>query len=160
MSMGGLGRIYYIPLVRTAVSGPVDLAELVPTAAQILWLHRIELSQSTEAKDAEEEMLQLAWRVGNTTTGSGGNTGVIANQQLPGDPASGLTIKTFNTTKATVGTVITKTWDWNIRMEFDKIFTPETMLFVGPSTRACLELVAAPLDVMTISGTITVEVVG
>jgi hypothetical protein len=158
--MGGSGRIYYIPLVRTTVTAALDLCEFQPTAAQVVWVHRIELSQSSDFGDAQEKMLQLAWRVGNTTSGSGGNT-VVPNQQLPGDPAAGMTVcETFNTTKATVGTVLTRTWDWNIRIPFDMIFTPEAMLFVGPASRACLELVTAPTDSVVISGTVTIEILG
>jgi hypothetical protein len=159
--MSGSGQIYRIPLVRTAVSTPVDLADILTTAAQILWVHEIDLGQSTEVGDAQEEMLQLAWRVGNTTPGTGGNSGVVANPQMPGQPVSGLTIGTFRTTKATGGTVITNPiWDWPLRMRFEKIFTPDIQLFLPPSTRGCLELVAAPADPVTMSGTITVEIVG
>jgi hypothetical protein len=142
------------------VSAAVDIVEIVNIATGIAWIKKIELSQSTEVKDAEEEMLQLAWRVGNTTSGSGGTTGIVANPILPGDAASGLTIEIFNTTKATIGTVTTLNWDWNVRMPFEKIFTPETELFLAPSQRACLELVAPPADILTMGGQIAIEVVG
>lgn len=159
--MGGSGRIYRIPMVRTSISAAVDLAEILTAATQMLWVHEIEVGQSTDVGDAQEEMLQLAWRVGNTTPGTGGNSGVVATPQMPGDPASGLTIGTFRTTKATGGTVLTNPiWDWPVRMRFEKIFTPEIQLLLPPSTRGCLELVVAPNDVIVLSGTITVEIVG
>jgi hypothetical protein len=159
--MSGFGRIYRIPLVRTAVSAAVDFADILTAAGHVLWVHEIELNQSTEVGDAQEEMLQIAWRVGNTTAGTGGNSGVTAHPQMVGDSASGLTIGTFRTTKATAGTAISNPiWDWPVRTRFEKIFTPEIQLFLPPGTRGCLELVTAPADVMTIGGTITVEIMG
>src|SRR5262245_38962108 len=156
-----MGRIYRLPLVRTPVTVAVDLAEILTAATHVVFIHQIEVSQSSNAKDAEEKMLQLTFKVGQTTSGSGGNTAVVANPILPGDSASGLTIETFNTTKASAGTIISHgLWDWNVRIPFDKVFTPETRLFIPPSTRATLELVAAPLDSITIGGQITLEVIG
>lgn len=156
-----MGRMYTIPLVRTAVTAAVDLCEILTPASVVVWVHQIELSQSTEVADAAEEQLQLAWKVGQTTSGSGGNTGVTPAKTLPGDAASTLTVESFNTTKASAGTIVTqRVWDWNIRVPFDKVLTPETRLFIPPSTRVTLELVGAPADSVTIGGQITVEEVG
>ena len=59
------------------------------------------------------------------------------------------------------GTIVTHgIWDWNVRIPFEKVFTPETRLFIPPSTRATLELVAAPADALTITGQIVLEVLG
>lgn len=156
-----MGRIYSLPLVRTAVSAAVDLAEILTAATHICIIHEIEVSQSSDAKDAEEQMLQLAFKSGQTTSGSGGNTGVTPIPRLIGDAAHGMTVETFNTTKASAGTIVTHgIWDWNIRVPFDKIFTPETRILISPSTRATLELVAAPAGSVTIGGQIIVEVIG
>lgn len=156
-----MGRIYSLPLVRTAVTVAVDLAEILTAATHICVIHEIEVSQSTEVKDAEEEMLQLAWKSGQTTGGSGGNTGVTPIPRLIGDAAHGMTVETFNTTKASAGTIVTHgVWDWNVRVPFIKLFTPETRLIIPPSTRATLELVAAPADSVTIGGNILLEVIG
>jgi|ERR1041385_99668 hypothetical protein len=156
-----MGRIYNLPLARTAVTAAVDLAEILTAATHICVIHAIEITQSTDVKDAEEEMLQLAFKSGQTTSGSGGNTGVTPIPVLIGDAAHGMTVETFNTTKASAGTIVThKVWDWNVRIPFDKIFTPETRLIIPPSTRATLELVAAPADSITIGGQIVVEVIG
>lgn len=155
-----MGRIYTIPLPRTAVTVAVDLLEIVTPESVVCWIHSIELSQSTELADAAEEQLQLAWKSGQTTSGSGG-AAITPAKVLPGDPASVLTCEGFNTTKASAGTILTQYLrDWNIRVAYEKVFTPETRLFVGVSTRATLELVAAPADGVTICGTITVEEIG
>jgi hypothetical protein len=156
-----MGRIYNLPLVRTAVTAAVDLAEILTAASHIVWVHSIEVTQSTEIGDAQEEMLQLAWKSGQTTSGSGGNTGVTPVPLLIGDSAHGMTVETFNTTKATAGTIVThKVWDFNLRVGFFFVFTPETRLFIPPSTRATLELVTAPTDSTTIGGQICLEIVG
>ena len=156
-----MGRIYNLPLVRTAVTVAVDLAEILTAATHICVIHSIEITQSTEIKDAEEEMLQLAWKSGQTTSGSGGNTGVTPVPVLIGDSAHGMTVESFNTTKASAGTIVThKVWDWNVRVPFIYIFEPETRLVIPPSTRATLELVAAPTDSVTIGGQICLEVIG
>jgi hypothetical protein len=156
-----MGRIYSLPLARTAVTVAIDLAEILTAATHICVIHEIEVSQSTDVKDAEEEMLQLCWKSGQTTSGSGGNTGVTPIPRLIGDAAHGMTVETFNTTKASAGTIVTHAnWDWNIRIPFCKVFTPETRLVIPPSTRATLELVAAPADSITIGGQIVLEVVG
>jgi hypothetical protein len=156
-----MGRIYNLPLARTAVTVAVDLAEILTAATHICVVHSIELTQSTDVKDAEEEMLQLAWKSGQTTSGSGGNTGVTPIPILIGDAAHGMTVETFNTTKASAGTIVThKVWDWNVRVPFIYVFTPENRLVIPPSTRATLELVAAPGDSITIGGQICIEVIG
>lgn len=156
-----MGRIYNLPLARTAVTVAVDLVEIVTAASHICVIHGIEVSQSTDVKDAEEEMLQLAWKSGQTTSGSGGNTGVTPIPVLIGDSAHGMTVESFNTTKATAGTIVThKVWDWNVRIPFFWIPTPETRLIIPPSTRATLELVAAPGDSITIGGQIVIEIIG
>ena len=155
------GRIYNLPIARTAVTAAVDLAEILTAATHICEILAIELSQSTDVKDAEEEMLQLAFKMGQTTSGSGGNTGVTPVPVLIGDAAHGMTVETFNTTKASAGTIVThKVWDWNVRVPFQYIFAPEQCLIIPPSTRATLELVAAPADSITIGGQITLRVIG
>ena len=156
-----MGRMYNLPLARTAVTVALDLAEILTAATHICIIHGIDLSQSTEIKDAEEEMIQLAWKSGQTTSGSGGNTGVTPIPILIGDAAHGMTVETFNTTKATAGTIVThKVWDWNLRVPFEKIFTPEQRLIIPPSTRATLELVTAPTDSVTFGGQILIEILG
>jgi len=156
-----MGRHYSLPLVSTAVTAAVDLAEIVTAATHICIIHSIYLHQSTEAGDAQEEQLRLAFKTGQTTSGSGGNTGVTPVPRLLGDAAHGMTVETFNTTKASAGTIVTHgAWPWNLRQAFEKIFTPETKIFIPPSTRATLELVAAPADSVTFEGEILLEVIG
>src|SRR5215475_4177555 len=105
--MAVYGRMYAIPMVKTSVTAAVDFLEVTTAATHVLIVHAIELSQSTEIKDAEEEQIQLAIKSGQTTSGSGGNTSVTAVPRVFGDASSGLTIESFNTTKASAGTIVT-----------------------------------------------------
>jgi hypothetical protein len=78
-----------------------------------------------------------------------------------GDAAFAGTCEVNNTTQASAGTIVTHyVWNWNIRVGFDKIFTPETRPLIRPSRRMCLELPAAPADSLTMSGSITIEEIG
>lgn len=156
-----MGRMYTLPLVDTAVTTVVDLAEIVTAATHVACIHAISLSQRTEVQDAQEEQLVLRVRSGQTTSGSGGNTGVTAIPRLIGDAAHGMTVETFNTTQASAGTIVQHgLWQWNLRMPFEKIFTPETRIWIPPSTRATLELVFTPADSVTMFGEILIEVIG
>ena len=156
-----MGRHYNLPLVDTAVSAALDIAEIVTAATHICVIHGIELSQRTETGDAAEEMLRLAWKSGQTSSGSGGNTGVTPIPILIGDAAHGMTVESFNTTPASGGTIVThKTWNWNVRVPFLWYPTPEHRLVIPPSTRATLELLGAPADAVTMSGQIMIEIIG
>ncbi len=156
-----MGRMYNLPLARTAVTVAVDLAEILTAATHICVIHAIEITQSTDVADAAQEMLQLSWKSGQTTSGSGGNASVTPIPILIGDAAHGMTVETFNTTKASAGTIVThKVWDWNIRVPFLYVFAPEQRLVIPPSTRATLELVSALADSVTIGGQIVIEIIG
>lgn len=153
-------RIYTVQFNGVAVTAQQDLFELVAPATAIVVIHDIHLSQLTDVKDAEEEMLLLLWKSGQTTTGSGGTTPTPVPAEL-GDAAFGGTTKVNNTTKATAGTIVTHyAWHWNIRMPFDRIFTPETRPILSPSRRATLELATIPVDSITMGGTITFSSIG
>jgi len=94
---------------------------------------------------------------GHTTSGSAGSAPTAIPRNI-GQAAFGGTVEVNNTTQASAGTIVTHyVWNWNIRVGFDKIFTPETRPRIAPGTRMCLELPAAPADSVTMSGSITIE---
>jgi len=143
-----------------AVTAIQDLFELVAPADSVVLLHDIHLSQNTDVGDAAEEVLRIELTSGHTTSGSGGAAVTPVPVSL-GDAAFGGTCEANNTTQASAGTIVTKyVWNWNIRVGFDKIFTPETRPVISPSARMCLELPAAPADSVTMSGSITFEEIG
>lgn len=153
--------MYPITFTDVAVTAAQDLWEVVNPATAAACVHGFELSQRTEVGDAAEEMFSLAIKRGQTTSGSGGTTPTITPTSALAAAWPG-TAEVNNTTKASAGTILTL-WSagWNIRAPLSVIFTPEQRLWIPPSTRWTVELVAAaPADSVTMSGTLWVEMVG
>ena len=155
-----MGRIYTVQFSGVAVTAQQDLFELVAPADAVVAIHDIHLSQLTEVGDAAEEELLLLLKSGQTTSGSGGTAPTAVPKEL-GDAAFGGTVEVNNTTKASLGTIVTHyPWHWNVRVPFDKIFTPETRPILSPSRRATLELATTPADSITMAGSMTFEEIG
>lgn len=147
-----------------AVTAQQDFFELVAPADAVVYVHRIEIEQSSEVKDAEEEGLSVLVKRGEGTVTSGtGGTTPTAIPISKGDAAFGGTVEANNTTKMTTGTgaiVTLRSWAWNIRMPLEKIFTPEERLVISPSDRITVELATTPADSITMNGTIVFEEIG
>lgn len=155
-----MGRLYTVQFNGVAVTAQQDIFELNAPADAAVVVHEIGVSQSTEVGDAAEEGLSLLWKSGQTTSGSGGTAPTAVPIEV-GDAAFGGTTEVNNTTKASVGTIVTHyAWNWNIRMDFVKIFTPETRPVLSPSRRATLELATTPADSITMSGYLVFEELG
>jgi len=152
-----MSGIYTAIINNVAVTAIQDLFEVVAAADAVVLLHDIHLSQNTDVGDAAEEVLRIELTSGHTTSGSGGSAPTAIPRNI-GQAAFGGTVEVNNTTQASAGTIVTHyVWNWNIRVGFDKIFTPETRPRIAPGTRMCLELPAAPADSVTMSGSITIE---
>jgi len=160
-------RIYRLPLVATAVTAAVDLAEINPNTSQMLKLLGVRLGQSTELGDAQDEELPVSLVTGFTTSGSGGTGGapVTAPPDDVGDSAFGGTCETFNTTQAVSGTVVTRilgTWKL-IGGEFLWLPVPLTEnpggIWIPYNTRAVIRI-PAPADSVTIAGEVIFGTVG
>jgi hypothetical protein len=148
------GRLYPVVFTGVAVTAQQDLFEVVAAATGMVLVHELELSQSTEVGDAQEEGLSILTKSGSTTTGSGGSTPTAIPRNF-GDTAFAGTPKVNNTTKATTGTIVTHdSWNWNVRIPFLKVWTPETRPIISPSRRWTVELATTPADSITMSGTL------
>lgn len=154
------GRIYTAQFNGVAATAQQDFFEIVAGSAGIIRIHELGLSQLTEVADAAEEMLLVLLKSGSTTTGSGGSApSKVA--RLFGDAASGATVAANNTTKATAGTIVTHyAWNWNIRVPFQMIWTPETRPVLSPSRRGTVELATTPADSITMGGYLVWEEIG
>lgn len=145
-------RIYTAQFTGVAVTAQQDFFEITAGSGQPIEIHEIFISQSTEVGDAQEEGLSILLKQGATTTGSGGSTPAAVPRDVD-DAASTATVKANNTTKATAGTIVThETYNWNVRMPFQKIWPPETRPYAKASRRLTLELATTPADSITISG--------
>jgi hypothetical protein len=156
-----MGRLYTAVFSAVAVTAQQDFWEIAAPADAVVFIHDFILTQSTDVGDAAEEGLSILMKRGATTTGTGGTQAITPSPLSFGDPAFGGVIDINNTTKATSGTIVTlASWNWNIRMPFQIIWTPETRPMLSPSQRLTIELATTPADSLTISGTCTFEECG
>ena len=155
-----MSGVYEVPLPFTAVTVAVDIAEVVAHATRPHVLLEVHLFQTSDVGDAQEEIVQLAIKTGQTTSGSGGNA-ATTGYSTDGGGASGFTFESFNTTKASAGTILTRRpIGWNIRGPLDLIFTELGQLIIPAAGRWTLELLNAPTDGLTIGGYLLVQELG
>src|SRR4051812_33169528 len=153
-------RFYTAVFAGVAVTAQQDLFEINAPADAVVVIHDWTLTQSTEVGDAQEEGLSILIKRGATTSGTGG-TVPTANPVEFGDGAFGGTVEANNTTKATAGTIVTMgAYNWNVRVPFQQVYTPETRPYISPSQRLTIELATTPVDSITISGMVTFAEVG
>lgn len=137
-----------------------DLFELTAPATAALYLHSVEITQSSEVGDAQEEGLNILIKRGATTSGSGG-TAPTPVPLDPGTTAFGGAVEANNTTKATLGTIVTLyAGNWNVRGPFLYLPPPEDRIAIPPSGRLTVELATTPADVITMSGTLVFHSIG
>lgn len=148
--------IFTIPFAYTG-NANVDLLELVaPTAAKWIILG-FDIGQTSDAGDANEEILLLSLKSGQTTSGSGGSASTPVPTDCVSAPASGAAAEQANTTKASAGTILTHaTYPWNVRVPTSVVLTQEQQIILPAARRMTLEIAAAA-DSLTISGQVWVQ---
>jgi hypothetical protein len=159
-----MGRRYTVGLTPAAQSVAQDIFEVLAPADAVVIIHEWHLFQTSDVGDAAEEILALETvrGVGAVTSGSGGAT-ATAQPLEDGDAAFGGTVETNNTTRMAAGTGTLETLEergWNIRVPYDRIYTPETRPVISPGNRWTLALPTAPTDAITLGGTVVLEEVG
>jgi hypothetical protein len=153
-------RLYTVVFSSVAVTAQQDFFEIAGPSDAITVVHDWMLTQSTEVGDAQEEGLSILVKRGATVAGSGGSTPTPSPIEF-GDVAYGGVTKVNNTTKANTGTIATMgSYNWNVRVPFQFIYTPETRPVLSPSQRLTIELATTPADSITVSGTITFSEIG
>lgn len=143
-----LGRSYRAPINIGATTVQVDIFELVAGTNTPLVVTGFHLGQTSEVGDAQEEQLALVLKYvsGAPSNGSGGGTST-PRPALPGDAASGVTLRTGNTTKVTGGTSVELArYAWNIRQDLPITWIPEMWQVCAGGNRMVLELVTTPAD--------------
>ena len=156
-----MGRMYSVAFTAQAVTAQVDLFEIRPADDKPCVVHAVVIGQSTDAGDAQDEMLGLLMVRGFTTSGSGGAT-PTPTPLNPSDAAAGFSAETCNTTLATTGTTTNVHADaFNVRAGYTYVWTPETRPIVGQgNTSLVLRTTGAPADSLTMSGVIYIEELG
>lgn len=157
-------RIYVTKFTDVAVTAAQDLFEILAGTSTVIKIHEWEISQNSDAADAQAEVLRVeeVRGDGSVTSGSGGSTHTpqpIDN----GDAASGATVEINNTTRMAVGTGVLdelQQYGWNVRIPLSKIYTPETRPVITPGDRWTLALDDTPADELTMSGYVLFEEIG
>jgi hypothetical protein len=145
-------RLYSTFFDAVAITAVQDLIALVAPANATVRFHQFDLFQTSDLGDAQEEVLRLRIRQGQTVAGSGGSAGTAVPQDVD-DAASGSTIRLNDTTQANTGTIVTdEIFGWNIRVPLTRIWTPECRPIVKGGRRSTIELIGAPADSLTVSG--------
>jgi hypothetical protein len=149
------GRTYAVHFANIAVTAIQDLLELNAAADKPCELVSICIGQSSDAGDAQDEMLRIEIGRGNTTSGSGGST-VTPSPLSPSNAAAGFTAETNNTTQATGGTrAILHADTFNVRSGYQFMWPldarPQFKNGSGLNT-LCIALPGAPADSLTMSG--------
>lgn len=159
-----MGRLHIAEFEDVAITAAQDLFEILAPATCIVRIHELSLFQSTDTGDSAEEILELELvrGDGSVTSGSGGST--VTPQPIDnGDAAPTVTVEANNTTRMAVGSGTLDSigkYGWNVRIPFEKIFTPETRPTVAPSDRITFSLNDAPADSITCSGHVVFEEIG
>lgn len=160
-----MGRLYTATFKNIAVTAAQDLFEIAAPADAVVYVHEFGLFQTTELGDIAEEQLLLTTNrgVGTVTSGSGGGT-ITPHPIHDGDPAFGGVVERNNTTIMAVGTGAIDTdcevFAWNVRVPFQRIYTPELRPVISPNNRWALELESVPADSITMSGYVIFEEIG
>jgi hypothetical protein len=140
-----------------AVTAAQDAFLLITTSSVPIDIHYISLGQSSDAGDAQDELLRVRLRRGMTTNGSGGTT--PTGQLLTGgDAAVATTVHANDTTASSAGTIV-ELWEecFNVRAGWIWCPTPAMRIRVPISGKFAVNLPAAPADSLTMSGTIVWE---
>ncbi len=159
-----MGMLYTAQFNGVAVTAQQDFFELLVPSDCVVIVHMIQLTQTTELGDAQEEQLAILLKrgVGSVTSGSGGTTPTPAKTES-GFAAAGSTVEANNTTKMATGSGTITTLDadsWNVRAEKVWLMPPELRIVLSPTERLTVELGTTPADSITMNGVIKFEELG
>jgi len=148
-----MGRFYSINLPATAITEAADLFEVTVATDKPIRVWGWNVSQTTDVGDAAEEVLTLTLKRG-VTAGTGGSAQTLV-AMIENDTAAGAS-STNRTTAHTGGTIV---WQrgWNIRMDSEHWFTPESAPVVGADADPVVLHMTAPADSITVSASLLIE---
>lgn len=167
-----MSRIYTIVIPPTAITAAVDFCEIPVSASQVIRIRSACIGQTSDAGDANSQMLRAVIRRGvGITSGSGGLTPTPRPHDTSWGAFSG-TVETMNTTLATGGTgAIVFEEPWNAQADWYYTPTPEELFEFLPSEKAIISIADLGEDFadgtadgiangITVSGRVTIEVFG
>lgn len=155
-----MAREYSVVFDNVAVAAAQDLFEITPADDKPIAICGLTLDNvggTSDAGDAQEELLRLVIRRGYTSSGSGGSA-PTPTPLSPTDAAAAFTAEVNNTSLATTGTT-TDLWafGWNPRIPLREFLPMELWLgATQANTSIVVRLVTAPADSFQCSGTLFV----
>ena len=146
---------YSAPMDALAFTTATDVFEITAAAGARIRIHEIDLCQTTDLGDAQEEVLRIGLYRGVTA----GATGTALTEQPYEDSNDGAATAAVvaNRGTASTGGTLLQIIGWNIRIPLEKIWTPETRPVAELSTVMTFKLLAAPTDSITVSGALIWE---
>lgn len=154
------GRTYTVTFTGVATTAETDLFELVPASNKPIEIIGIEIGQTTEFGDAQDETIGLRIIRGFTASGSGGTTATPAPLG-PSDTAAGFTAEANNTTLANTGTTATLlATAYNVRAGYMNYFPADARPTCTAGQTSLVVRASAPADSVTYSATLHVCEVG
>lgn len=141
------------PLTPAAITTTADLFHVTVATDAAVTLVAMELYNTTDLGDAQEEVLSIAL-VRAVTGGSGGTALTEVNYSNADAGSVTAAVVGLNTTVSTAGTVLAH-MGWNVRVPFFWCPIPELRPSLDASDDPVVfRLLAAPTDSITIGGTI------
>lgn len=157
-----MGRLYTVrPTATITLAEARDLYEVLAATGKPVLIHGFCVFQTSDVKDAEEEILQVETvrGVGSVTSGSGGSTPTPAPID-DNDAAVAATVEANNTTRMATGTGSLETLEWfgwNVRIPWTHFYTPELRPRVNPGDRWTLAIPVASADGLTFGSMLWLE---
>jgi hypothetical protein len=150
--------VYTFSFDSTAATAAVDFFEVNSASGVPIEIVGLEISQTTEFGDAQDEMFRILVLSGHATSGSGGTTAAAPIKTAQGDASASCTGEMMNTTQASTGTTVQHlVLAANLRAGlFYKPIPEERLVFPG-GTRLVFRLGAAPADSVSWTGTLTIK---
>ena len=149
-----MSRIYTVTFSGVTVSAAQDYFEIAPADDKPVELMGIELAQTSDSGDAQDEQLQLTIVRGHTTSGSGG-TSATARPLAPGTAAASFTAEVNNTTVASAGTGVTLlSTGWNVRAGYIRPLAEHERFICSQAEGTIVVRGSAPADALTMNGTL------
>lgn len=146
------GRVYAVPFAAVAITAAQDLVEISPADDKPVELIGWHIGQTSDAGDAQDELLQITVIRGHTTSGSGGSS-VTPAPLNPGDAAASFTAEINNTTIASSGTAVTLFASaWNVRAGSDVWLPEEVRPRASQANTTLVVRMSAPADSITANG--------
>ena len=152
-----IGRVYTVTFSAVAVAAAQDLFGITPADDKPVEIIGIEVGQTSDSGDAQDEQLQISIIRGHSTSGSGGSAPTPAPLN-PNDTAAGFTAEVNNTTVASAGTGVTlHTGCWNVRAGYINWFPDGCRPSASQANTTIVVRQTAPADSLTMSGTLYVR---